>query len=650
MSINKVYLENTFIAGEEFTGPLTGTVTVQKDAFILGNFDPGLNFTNGPWALKVDGTVVSDLAGISFFETDIVAPVRNSTVTVGIEGTVIGTAAGGIYARQGVDITNSGLITGGYGIFLDPFAPSTTKAVSITNNATGIIHGSAAAIEDIDISHALTVKNAGSIEGTVEWAGAFTLINKGEISTRLAALDPNAAFAASITNSGNLSATVSLADGADIVKNTGQIGGTLSLFDGKNSVTNSGRIGSGVNFGSGDDMLTNTGSMDASVAMGEGSNKATNSGSIGVAFSSGAGADSLTNSGTIGSVVLGDGANKLINSGGINGACTGGTGDDVFGNTGVIGGLVDLGAGTNKLTNSGSITGQMHTGSGNDTITNSGTLAQGLTTGGGDDVVKNTGWIFGNINLGDGNNTMTGGNHNELFIDDGAGNDVCKLGGGDDGIFFYGAVLAADYYDGGAGDDDLTAIGAGIGFVFNLDSKAVSLAGETVAANTIQSFGDTVYATIKGFETCVGTNLVDIVIGGAAAETLAGVNGADVIMGGGGADSLRGGNDSDAFIYRQVSDSGPTRTTRDTIVDFQGAGILGGDVIDLSGIDADTKLANDQAFSLVADQFSHTPGELRIVTVGADSIIQGDVNGDGKVDFSIAVLGTTGLTADDLSL
>ena len=58
----------------------------------------------------------------------------------------------------------------------------------------------------------------------------------------------------------------------------------------------------------------------------------------------------------------------------------------------------------------------------------------------------------------------------------------------------------------------------------------------------------------------------------------------DTIIGLGGADFLVGGADVDSFLYTSLKDSGPTKATRDTIADFDGAGIAGGDLIDLQSL------------------------------------------------------------------
>src|SRR4029077_10368560 len=109
-----------------------------------------------------------------------------------------------------------------------------------------------------------------------------------------------------------------------------------------------------------------------------------------------------------------------------------------------------------------------------------------------------------------------------------------------------------------------------------------------------------------------------------------------------GRDVLTGGADGDTFRFLALSDSGKTGATRDLITDFtQGAPGVS-DVIDLSTIDAKTGAGNpgDDDFTFIGvSNFSGVKGQLRESFSGGNTIISGDVNGDGKADFSIALKG-----------
>lgn len=71
------------------------------------------------------------------------------------------------------------------------------------------------------------------------------------------------------------------------------------------------------------------------------------------------------------------------------------------------------------------------------------------------------------------------------------------------------------------------------------------------------------------------------------------------------------------------------------------------DTIDLSGVDANTRKAKDQAFKFIGDdRFDKKVGQLRY----DDGVVAGDLNGDGKADFRIGVDNDPNLNASDFIL
>ena len=77
----------------------------------------------------------------------------------------------------------------------------------------------------------------------------------------------------------------------------------------------------------------------------------------------------------------------------------------------------------------------------------------------------------------------------------------------------------------------------------------------------------------------------------------------------------------------------------------------GEDVIDVSTIDAKAGAVGNQDFTFIANTaFSNTAGELLARTSGGNTIVEGDRDGDGNADFSILVVGVTGLTQGDFVL
>jgi Ca2+-binding RTX toxin-like protein len=549
-----IYAENTFKTTTQ-SPPVPGTVTVEEDAFIVTPNTAGFDLISGGWTFQANGTIDGQLFGIHL-EPNLATLAKNSLITIGAEGTVIGEGSVGIYTQSPVDVTNSGLVRGGsFGFYTIGFGPTTSKGFTITNNKSGDIVGASGGIYDADFDHRITVKNQGTIGGAsgIEWAGSAVITNTGEIDGGIQSLNLAGTLSSSITNGGSVIGSIIFSDGDDTLKNTSLISGPVDFNEGKNSLTNTGTIQGTVSFGAGD--------------------------------------DSMTNSGT-------------------------------------IGGLVDFSDGKN-------------------TVTNSGTLTTGIQFGNGDDVFKNTGTVANLIKLGGGDNTFIGGNHTEL-IEDFGNNDTFKFGGGDD--YLYTHAFGNNLCDGGAGVDTYSANFLGFVIFVNLDSKAATLDGHTLLASSAVALGHV--DQIKGFEVVQGSNQGDLIVGGNGAEALSGGGGDDFLAGGLGADTLRGDSGADTFVLFQAKDSGKTHATRDTIADFEGAGVAGGDTIDVSAIDTNTKAIGDQDFIWIGGntEFNHIAGELRFVTINGDTIVQGDVNGDGKVDFSIDVLGTQNLKAGDFAL
>jgi Ca2+-binding RTX toxin-like protein len=138
----------------------------------------------------------------------------------------------------------------------------------------------------------------------------------------------------------------------------------------------------------------------------------------------------------------------------------------------------------------------------------------------------------------------------------------------------------------------------------------------------------------------------DVITGGGGNDTLAGGAGNDILSGGGGNDVLLGGTGSDVFLFDKTYLQPPGGI--DTIGDFSSAQ---GDKIKLHSMDANTNTLVDDNFKFIGTQaFHHVAGELHYLVQGGNSIIQGDVNGDGIADFSIKVLGVTTLNSTDFFL
>ena len=150
-----------------------------------------------------------------------------------------------------------------------------------------------------------------------------------------------------------------------------------------------------------------------------------------------------------------------------------------------------------------------------------------------------------------------------------------------------------------------------------------------------------------GADTAYGGAGNDELRGDGDRDALDGGSGRDRLIGGAAGDRLTGGAGVDTFVFNRTDNSQGGNATRDTITDFT----RGTDRLDLSGIDADTGTGGDQAFGFIGTAaFTGTAGELRINAAGGDLFLHGDVDGDGRAEFSLRLLGLGGLSADDIVL
>ncbi|MBB3713932.1 Ca2+-binding RTX toxin-like protein, partial [Limimaricola variabilis] len=152
----------------------------------------------------------------------------------------------------------------------------------------------------------------------------------------------------------------------------------------------------------------------------------------------------------------------------------------------------------------------------------------------------------------------------------------------------------------------------------------------------------------EGNDVLSGNRGHDRLYGGEGKDTLFGGAGSDILNGGGGQDMLYGGAGDglrDVFVFTSTSDSAQGKQC-DKIHDF----VSGIDLIDLSGIDANTRAtaAGDQAFL-----FSYTTAQAHSVWYtksGSDLTLRGDVNGDKTADFEIRLADISALAIGDLVL
>jgi serralysin len=184
----------------------------------------------------------------------------------------------------------------------------------------------------------------------------------------------------------------------------------------------------------------------------------------------------------------------------------------------------------------------------------------------------------------------------------------------------YGRAGNDTYYVTQAGDKAYEKAGQGTDKV--VSTISYSLAGQYVEHLTLTGAGN-----VNG----TGNGLNNRLTGNAATNTLKGGSGNDTLNGNGGKDVLWGGSGRDAFKFDTAQEA-----KGDTIRDF----VHGADRINLKGIDANADAAGNQAFTFIGQQgFHEVAGELKTYHSGGNTIVAGDVNGDGSADFTIKALG-----------
>ncbi|WP_374273790.1 M10 family metallopeptidase C-terminal domain-containing protein [Brevundimonas sp.] len=120
-------------------------------------------------------------------------------------------------------------------------------------------------------------------------------------------------------------------------------------------------------------------------------------------------------------------------------------------------------------------------------------------------------------------------------------------------------------------------------------------------------------------------------VGNSLANFITGNGGDNRIWGAGGQDRLTGGAGADTFVFLKASES--TTALSDRITDLSDE-----DTIDLSGIDADVRVEGDQAFRFV-EAFTGSAGEARLLLSGGMTLLDLDIDGDGRSDFLLRLQG-----------
>ena len=250
---------------------------------------------------------------------------------------------------------------------------------------------------------------------------------------------------------------------------------------------------------------------------------------------------------------------------------------------------------------------------------------------------------FGNDRLsgGNGDDTLNGG-FGDDSLDGNSGNDTLN---GNEGNDLLRGGLGNDTVNGGAGIDTASYSDIFAGVTVNLANGAAQFTGgagtDTLVLGTIENLTGSNFS-----DTLLGDANTNVLSGLAGNDQLNAGGGTDTLVGGAGSDTLTGGASNDTFDYNLVTESQAGVGIRDVITDFSGGGVAGGDVIDLTGVDANSTLGapGDQAFTFIgAGAFGAVAGQLRF----AGGLLQGDTDGNGTADFEISLLGVGSLTVGD---
>lgn len=259
-------------------------------------------------------------------------------------------------------------------------------------------------------------------------------------------------------------------------------------------------------------------------------------------------------------------------------------------------------------------------GNGNDT----------LSGGAGDDIIHGGGGndlIYGgpgrdDITGGDGNDTMYG-NAGDDQMGGGKGNDTYNVDGLTEFVYEFAGegrdtVISTVVHTLGANFEDLVLVGS-----FATGGTGNALANRMTGSD----FGNTLLG-VGGNDTLTGNGGEDFLRGGNGGDRLAGGSGADVLMGGKGAD---------IFVFERAAHSDPDSNdilrAADGGAAFDGAGAASGDRIDLSAIDANTRVAGDQAFS-----FGKTgSGGLWVTEIDGDTVVRANDGSGAGFQFELVI-------------
>ena len=214
-----------------------------------------------------------------------------------------------------------------------------------------------------------------------------------------------------------------------------------------------------------------------------------------------------------------------------------------------------------------------------------------------------------------GDDILLGGDGRDLLVG-GDGDDELKGGTGSD---LLAGERGDDRLDGGSGFDYVDYFFADAGVTVDL-----------TAGTAADGEGGT--DALRSVEGVYGSRNADTIRGDAGTNELFGEAGNDVLVGGAGQDLTVGDAGADRFVFAD-GDVADRLGRADLIGDFARSE---GDTIDLAGIDANTNVAGDQAFTFLGrGAFTGTAGEIRYQVIDGESVLMADVDGYRSADAYI---------------
>ncbi|WP_146038759.1 calcium-binding protein, partial [Paracoccus sp. SY] len=207
-----------------------------------------------------------------------------------------------------------------------------------------------------------------------------------------------------------------------------------------------------------------------------------------------------------------------------------------------------------------------------------------------------------------------------------------------------------DVFNGGGGVDtiDYSAYGTGLTIDLALATAIVTGSGpETATSDTVTAIENIIGGT--GNDTFFGSNAVNRLSGGDGSDTISGNGGNDflfggagndVLIGGLGVDQLTGDAGDDIFVFATLAAS--TVAASDIILDFEGGGVTGGDLIDVRGL-----AALPFTFIGTAAFASGSSNQVRYTIQGGETLVFIDTDTDTGAEARIRVQGEFDLSAGD---